>query len=152
MPRAVVYLHRAPSLSHATPLLHVLRRAKRWAVAVARSEWDREAGTGLPPAYDERLQRLGVPVVSHPRRFRPDVLFTFDPVEGEFDGCGLTVRLPASVIGKGIRYGAGRSPELDNLADFVLVPGPWHRRRMEESGRMFVPLRRAGLAAGENGR
>lgn len=143
MPRALFYLHRAPNLQNVLPLVHVMRRTGGWEAAAAVTPWDPVQRVGLPPEYEQRLHKLGLPLVE-PAAFRPDVTLTQDPVEGMFEGLGLRVRMPAGLIGKGLRYGAPAYAPLDNLADAHLVPGSWHARRMQREG-VFTPVSAVGL-------
>ncbi|MCB2213461.1 CDP-glycerol glycerophosphotransferase family protein [bacterium] len=147
MLRAIVHLHRASHLPHAIPLLHVLRQAKNWQLVVTRTAYNMADKVGLPPLYEERLHRLGLRVMPLDEAGPADVCFTFEPVR-ELAGCAdKIVQLPASLIGKGLRYGGGSSVARDNLADLQIVPGRWHAERLRRSGGIFVPVITAGLPA-----
>lgn len=139
MAKILFYLHRASNLHHFMPLAHVFRQKSGWEIGVAYTPYDSDLKVGLPPDYEARLKKIGVPVIASPKAWTPDATLTFDSVEGILDGCGELIRLSGSLISKGVRYTNRAVGALDNMSDLYLLPGPWYEQTLRAGRRVSTP-------------
>jgi len=145
MPRALLHIHRASNLGAALPLAHGLRHSQPWEAAVYLTPYDPEERVGLAESPLARIRKIGLPIIENPQEWKPDVTFTFEPVESKLDGCGLLARIPSGTRGRGERFTTKPAGNLDNLADLLFVPGPWHGERLQKGGKIFTPIITVGL-------
>ncbi|MFH0881754.1 MAG: CDP-glycerol glycerophosphotransferase family protein [bacterium] len=145
MARALIHIHRASNLGAALPFAHAMRHGGPWDLALSVTSHDPDNHVGLPESALSRLRKLGIPILDDPREASAQITFTFDPVESTLENCGLLVRVPAGVRGSGKRFTNLPAGNVDNLADLVLLPGPWHADRLRTGGGLFAPTEVVGL-------
>jgi hypothetical protein len=145
MPKALIHIHRASNLGAALPFAHALHHTGQWELAWMGTPYDSTRKVGLPEESLSRFRRIGIQQVESPRAYAPDVTFTFEAVEASLDCGGIFVRLPSGVSSSGHRYGGRQESVVDNLADLMLLPGPWHEDRIRQAGHVFTSLETVGL-------
>ncbi len=145
MARALIHIHRASNLGAALPFAHALRHGGPWDLALSVTPHDPENHVGLAENALARLRKLGISLYDDPREASAQITFTFDPVENLLEDCGLLVRVPSGVRGGGRRFTNRPAGNVDNLADLILLPGPWHADRLRSGGTLFAPTEIVGL-------
>ncbi len=133
---------------HIPVLLPVYREMKRqggFEIAFAMHGYDRHIRAGMESYELELLRREGAPIVQDPSEWRADVTLMADNVAFNLFGCGEIVNIGHGLLSKGQYFTDTDMIHRENLEDLLCVPGPYHRQRIAEGGRVFIPVVATGF-------
>jgi hypothetical protein len=99
-------------------------------------------GWGLPDADIERL-RTRAPFHANPADFAPDVTVVADACHFRIPHLRDIVNVGHGMICKGAFYTDSPIIRRENLSRLLLVPGPWHAKRLASN--VFIPVRVTGF-------
>ncbi|GAB6057145.1 CDP-glycerol glycerophosphotransferase family protein [Desulfonatronum parangueonense] len=99
-------------------------------------------GWGLEPTTVDRLQSKSR-FVSSVLEVRPRVSVVADACHYNLPRHGKVANVGHGLICKGMYYRRDPVVRRENLSDLLCVPGPWHKRRLEDN--VFSPIRVTGF-------
>lgn len=99
-------------------------------------------GWGLPDADIERL-KTRAPFHANPSDFAPDVTVVADACHFRIPHLRDIVNVGHGMICKGAFYTDSPIIRRENLSRLLLVPGPWHAKRLAPN--VFIPVRVTGF-------
>ncbi len=99
-------------------------------------------GWGLKQATIRRLQKKSR-FIPPEEAVRPRVTVVADVCHYNLPWQGKVVNVGHGLICKGMYYRRDPVVRRENLSDLICVPGPWHKRRLEDN--VFVPIRVTGF-------
>ncbi|MBD3165350.1 hypothetical protein GF324_02015 [bacterium] len=144
--RALVYIHNRVHLPALMPVLECLRDSNRFQVAVSVHPLPEDI---IAPLHDEDLDVLrslrNVEWVETPALWNPDLAFTGDVIPFRMEGCRHVVNLGHGLLSKGTYFTNRIQAARENLSDLLCVPGPYHRERLLEGGRVHIPIVATGF-------
>ncbi|MDP8207382.1 MAG: CDP-glycerol glycerophosphotransferase family protein [Candidatus Electryonea clarkiae] len=95
---------------------------------------------------EERLfKNSGIPLFHKPQDFKPHVTFIADNFTEQVKGCGYIINVGHGLLSKGQYFTNSDFIHRENLEHLLLVPGPYHKNRMLESGKIFIPVEATGF-------
>lgn len=97
---------------------------------------------GLPDSQILRLQ-YKAPFFAKPEDFDPDVTIVADACHFRIPQLRNVINVGHGMICKGAFYTDSEITRRENLSQMLLVPGPLHRRRLQDN--VFIPIKLTGF-------
>ncbi len=99
------------------------------------------AGVGLP---DEDIVRIGQKALFHPdsAQILAEMAVIADPCHLSIPHISRVVNVGHGLTCKGLYFCRDNITRRENLSEMMCVPGPWHKRRLEEN--VFIPIEVTG--------
>ena len=127
------------------PIYREMTRRRSYRIAFALHPYNRAIRAGFEPQEEAELRRMPVEFVDRPQQFSPDVTLMADNVAQVLDGCGKLVNVGHGLLSKGQYFTDSPQVERENLEDLLCVPGEYHRKRILDSGKVFIPVVATGF-------
>lgn len=146
MPRILFYVERSLHLAFLEPVHDYLQGHDLALTAFSAPPYfpgDGEIpGWGLPESETTRLKEKS-PFFEHPEEFAPDVTIVADACHFRIPHIKNVINVGHGMICKGAFYTDSPVVRRENLSELLLVPGPWHKRRLKKN--VFIPIRCTGF-------
>ncbi|MCB2212046.1 glycosyltransferase [bacterium] len=143
--RVLFYFFKNVHIPVMLPVYHEMKRQGGFEIAFALYNFDRHIRAGMSSYEVEILRREGAPILNDPREWQADVTLMADNVAWNLFGCGKIVNIGHGLLSKGQYFTDTDMIHRENLEDLLCVPGPYHRQRIAEGGRVFVPVVATGF-------
>jgi hypothetical protein len=146
LPKILFYAERTLHLPFLEPIEEYLRT--RGVAQTAFSAPEFFAGTtdvpewGLPDHEIDRL-RAQAPFFGEPQDFEPDVTIVADACHFRIPHIRDVINVGHGMICKGAFYTDTPITRRENLSRLLLVPGPWHAKRLKPN--VFIPIQVTGF-------
>ncbi len=146
MARALFYFYKNVHVPILLPIAHAMNRTGGFEIAFALHPYDREIRAGLLPEEEAALRKQPFPFVRTPQEWNADVTLIADNVAPLVENGGKIVNVGHGLLSKGQYFTDSGFIHRENLEHLLCVPGPYHKRRIEESGKVFIPVAATGMA------
>jgi glycosyltransferase involved in cell wall biosynthesis len=143
--RILFYFFKNVHIPVLLPVFHEMRRQGGYEIAFFVHGHDRQIRAGLEAQELEILQQYGVPILDNAQEWNADVSLMADNVAFHLFGCGKIVNVGHGLLSKGQYFTDTDMIHRENLEDLLCVPGPYHKQRLSESGRVFIPVVATGF-------
>jgi len=145
LPKILFYAERDLHLAFLEPIQEYLDKNSLALTAFSSPAYfqgdDLIPGWGLLEKEKERLKRK-VLFFDEPDDFNPDVAIVADTCHFRLPNIKNIINVGHGLICKGQFYTDSRIVRRENLSQLLLVPGPWHRRRILDQ--VFIPIQVTG--------
>ncbi len=138
--RVLFYFFKNVHIPVLLPVFHEMQRQGGFEIAFAVHEYNRQVRAGMETHDFKILQQQGVPILDDPQKWNADVTLMADNVAALLFGCGKIVNIGHGLLSKGQYFTDSDVIHRENLEDLLCVPGPYHKQRLTESNRVFIPV------------
>jgi hypothetical protein len=145
-PRILFYVERNLHLPFLEPIHDYLMENQLVDTAFSAPEYfegtEDIPGWGLP---EEQIKRLAIksPFFEQPEKFKPEVTVVADACHFRIPHIKNIINVGHGMICKGCFYTDSPIVRRENLSEMILVPGPWHKRRLKKN--VFIPIKTTGF-------
>jgi hypothetical protein len=145
-PRILFYAERTLHLPFLEPIEAYLRTNGLARTAFSAPKFFAGTATtpswGLPDTDIDRLQKLA-PFFAEPADFEPEVTVVADACHYRIPHIRDVINVGHGMICKGAFYTDSPIIRRENLSRLLLVPGPWHAKRLKPN--VFIPVQVTGF-------
>jgi hypothetical protein len=144
MKKVLFYFFKNVHISIFEPVIRLLEgEAELYFAAPAHNPQAREGLTDEEKQYISTLAPTAR-WLNHQNELACDVAVIADCVAPQLSGHGCVVNLGHGLISKGQYYGPSPLIGRENQADVICVPGPWHKRALENL--IHIPIEVTGMS------
>ncbi len=127
------------------PIYNEMVKQGSFKIAFAVHPYNEAIRAGFPVDEERKLRAIPVPFVNNPREWKADVSIIADNVAQLLEDCGKIVNVGHGLLSKGQYFTDSDFIHRENLEDLLCVPGPYHKARLLESGKVFIPIVSTGF-------
>ena len=150
IPRILFYVERSLHLPYLRPIQTYLDRNGLAETAYSAPPYfpgdDILPGWGLTADIIRELQTISR-FYPQPTDFDPDVTIVADACHSIIPELRQVINVGHGMICKGAFYTKHPGVRRENLSELILVPGPWHKERLEEN--VVIPIVTTGFIKGD---
>ncbi|MBZ0263276.1 glycosyltransferase, partial [bacterium] len=143
--RVLFYFFKNVHIPILLPIFEELRKQPHIEIAFSVFAYNREIRAGMEPEEHAILEAQGVPILDTPQEWDADVSFMADNVAHLLDGCGKIINVGHGLLSKGQYFTDTDVVHRENLEHLLCVPGEYHRQRLVEGNKVFIPIVATGF-------
>ncbi|MBD3167189.1 hypothetical protein GF324_11350 [bacterium] len=143
--RVLFYFFKNVHIPILLPVFEEMCRQGGFDIAFSYYHHDLRIRAGMTPEEFAILERQGVPLFENPREWNADVTLMADNVAKLVEGCGKIVNVGHGLLSKGQYFTDTDIVHRENLEDLLCVPGPYHKQRLLDGNRVFIPVVATGM-------
>ncbi len=140
MPRILFHFQRPSQLPVLTPVLDVLRDIDGVELAITITPINRRHLDGFDGQNRLQAEKIGLPILDDFTAWNPDAVIMAENYAHRFEGNGKLALVPERISSKGLSFTEHQAAERDNLLDLICAPGPIHKQKTEQSGKVFTSV------------
>ncbi len=127
------------------PICEEMQRQGGFDIAFAVFDLGNRSRPTMTPAEMQILEQYHLPIFEKPGEWNPDVTIIADNVTYLLENCGKIVNVGHGLLSKGQYFTNRETIDRENLEDLLCVPGEYHKERIEQSNRVFIPVVATGM-------
>ncbi len=140
MPRILFYFYNSVHVPVLLPVFEAMQQDSTLEIAFAVHSTQEEIKAGLCLREEGKLRKLTIPMIKTPQSWGAEVTIVGDIFPEVLHGCGRIVNIGHGLLSKGVYFTNTKYIHRENLASLLCVPGDYHKKRLEKSGKIFVPV------------
>jgi len=130
--RVLVYYFKNVHIPVLNPITEALLQRKDIDLAIGYMQYAPDIRAGFLPYELKSLKGYNLPMYSTPQDFYPDYTIIADSVYPWVENCGKLIHIGHGVLSKGQYYTDTKIAKREEQADFICVPGNYHKQIMEK--------------------